>query len=182
MAAQSGCSRQFSQSVSDPKADRLRRWSRRLSVLVLLACVPLSGCSVAFVKPAKVDGVPNPSCTASRLAPGIDTIFALTNTAALTYYATQTAGSAPQTAGSDRNLAMIVSAMEAGVWAGSAIYGFRSTGQCVEYRRSRGWNEFEPPAPSEQDDFLDPDEQRIQRKKAKPPVRLQPEQGVMRSN
>jgi hypothetical protein len=146
--------------------------SGRFFALVLLACVPLSGCSLIFVKPAKVDGVPNSSCSTSRVAPGFDTFFALTNTASLVYYGGKASGS-------ERDLAMALSAMWAGVYAGSAIYGFRSTGECIENKKARGWNEFGPPDPS---DELDPDEQRIQRKKTKPPVRLQPEQGVMRSN
>lgn len=172
MSAQSGCSQQFSQPVLGPKAHRFRRVSRRLSGLVLLACLPLSGCSLIFVKPAKVNDAPNPSCTTSRVAPGFDTFFALSNTASLVYYAGKPSGS-------ERDLAMALSAMWAGVYAGSAIYGYRSTGECIENRKERGWNDFGPSEPS---DDLDPDEQRIQRKKTKPPVRLQPEQGVMRSN
>jgi hypothetical protein len=137
----------------------------RWSALVLVAW--LSGCSFAFVKgpPANHEQLPYFDCTESRVAPVLDTIFAVLEGVNLVYAASATDqqwsdnfnGNPPIA----RDSAIPLYVLLAVLGAGGAYYGYSNTGECryakqqAMVRAARppyvpqpaGWPSPYPPAP-----------------------------------
>jgi hypothetical protein len=150
-------------SPREPREKQFRLAFRSLIVsLVVFLFLPC--CSWIFVKPAKVGNDPNPDCSTSRVAPVLDTVQAVANAVGVVVLASMDDFE-------HRNTYMVSWSVWAGIYTASAVYGYSNTSECIE-NMPEGWDK---PAPA------DPDE-RARVKKKKPPVPLQPEPGVMRSN
>lgn len=103
----------------------------RLVALAVAGLWLMPGCSLLFLKrvPADYSEGDHVKCTASRGLPGVDTFFALVPIAALAY-------SKNSTQGSNTNNQEVLALSWAIVFAGSAIYGFYETSQCVQVREA----------------------------------------------
>ena len=87
------------------------------------------GCSFLFVEtlPPHEEHEGLLRCSTSRVPPVIDTVLAATNVASVVYVANQKdATNKPE--------AMVLGLLAAGIWTGSAIYGYWYTDDCEKAR------------------------------------------------
>src|SRR5436190_7548966 len=99
----------------------------RAAVLLAVALAATSGCSWLFVQPLPADHSPyqRATCTTNRTAPVLDTIFTITNLAAVIYVLGQ---DHIDNKGSRVGFGLSV----ASLWGMSAGYGYSKTSECEE--------------------------------------------------
>jgi hypothetical protein len=132
-----------------------------LLTLALPLTLALSGCSALLLKPAQIDRQHNPDCTSTAALPVMDmgATAGLLTTMVLSGV-NDSGASAPD---------YFVVGFAAAIFLASGIYGVSNVKECIADKP----DVWEPDAPP------DPDSRP---KKKKPPSRLVPEPGVMRSN
>jgi hypothetical protein len=102
---------------------------KRLALLLTLALPTtgsMAGCSWIFVEPLPASYEPgdHAHCTTNRTAPIVDSIFTTTNLAATAYVASE-----DNVANKGTVVAVVLAA--AGLWFGSALYGYLHTSDCA---------------------------------------------------
>jgi hypothetical protein len=119
---------------------RTRPWP----VLVAALGIATSGCSlVAVRRPPPVTAEKAPECTQSRLAPGLDTAGAITSALVgvtlwgLCEYTTAISSWGSEPSHPNCGAVLWGGALSAAAYTGSAVYGFRATGECR--RRTEEW-------------------------------------------
>jgi len=113
----------------------------RLFPLWLIGPFLLSGCSLIFTKPVptKYESTPYVECSTSRVPPILDTILGINSLGGAIYFASRDGSS-------NKNLLASSAAVWAGMWIGSAIYGYRATSACEDVQDDKG-DSRTPPEP-----------------------------------
>jgi hypothetical protein len=98
---------------------------KKFLICVLLVLLP--SCSYLLVEPLPENYKSRRRirCTTSRVAPVLDTVFTLTNTAGVIYVASQDNVK-------NKENSVLLGLSVAAIWAISAVYGYKATDACEE--------------------------------------------------